>query len=259
MIKAAHLTFFFVFLSFSCANASQSLDEIKGMRGHDAVELSKKDRRMRPKIIHDTGYTLGVQSGAKWRNGKIQEELNAQGKSLDRIYNFKQLLIDGRVMPPVVIDSDDNLSVLDKQIVSVSKSYKIIKDAHFVSTSPSWRDYLSGSYFSVKEVNRILLPRTSEEVDIWEEAVEKGWIRGIKQADSIFKLNMRKLTRDMRGVILYRLLAGQGLVSMPRIESDRFAIRVGDKTLDLNERVFVIRRDAHFQQEDQWEPFRKNR
>lgn len=232
-----------------------ALDEVLGMRGNKAATSKPETMKIRPKIVRDAARMIGVQSGAAWRNKSIMAALERQASHLDTIFAFRLLLIDGQLLPPVIVQSDKSLELKGRTVVKTGTSYKIIKDARFVTAPPSWRDYFTAD-FTVRELDPHLLPRTREEIEIWEKEVRKGWKLGEQQADQIFELNMRRLTRDMKGQLLFRQLAKQGYVSLPEVSTGRYAIRVGDKTLDMNQTSFTLSEDAKFQTEDKWEPFR---
>lgn len=237
----------------------QSLKEILEMRndGGDEIEFTPEVKLIRPRSVQEAAYRLGIQSGAVWRNNNIRLALEKKAFSLDAIYSFRLLLSDGKILPPVIVKSDRQRSVTDKRTIQTGVSYKIIKDARMVSVPPTWRDYLFES-FSVRPVDEILYPRDRDEIAIWEKAARAGWEIGCQQADRLFAINLRKLTRDVRGMILFRLLAGQGFVSLPKVDEERVAIQVGEKTLDLNQTSFTISGDARFQEASKWKPFLKS-
>lgn len=236
------------------ADDPAELTSLLAKRGEKPDEDKAESKEMRVRIIRDAGYTMGVQAGAKWRNEQIQVVLDKRAADLDRIFAFRLLLIDGQVLPPVIVRSDRSMQVNDRTVVRTGSSFKIIKDARFVSNPPSWRDYLLAE-FSVGDISTHIYPRTDREVEEWEAAIRRGWTAGIAQADSIFVINLRKLTRDLRGLILFRQLAGQGYVSLPQVAQGQYAIRVGEKTLDLNQTSFSLVEDSRFQTEDKWAPF----
>jgi defect-in-organelle-trafficking protein DotC len=245
-------------LAAPCVGASEetpdALREVLAMRGTKASEMQAEARGLRLRIVKEAAYAMGVQAGAKWRNERISEVLEGQAAHLDTIFAFRLLLIDGQVLPPIIVRSDRSTELSDRTVVKTGTSYKIIKDARFVSTPPSWRDYFQ-TEFTVREVAPNLYPNSSEEVEAWEQEVARGWALGVQQADNIFEINMRLLTRDMRGLILFRQLAGQGYLSLPQVATGRYAIRIGDKNLDMDQTSFTIVEDSKFQPEDKWEPF----
>lgn len=232
----------------------KALNKLIALRGSRGIKLPDDPKNIRAQYIKETAFRLGIQSGAKWRNEQIQAALEKRSFALDSIFSFRLLLINGRVLPPVIVQSETALSVEANKAVQTGTSYKIIKEAKFVSSPPSWRDYMFQT-FSVQEVSPVMLPRKKTEVAIWESAILDGWEIGSKQADRIYDINIRKLTRDMRGIILFKLLAGQGFVSLPKINESRFAIQVGANQLDLDQTTFTISKDSQFQGENRWKPF----
>jgi defect-in-organelle-trafficking protein DotC len=232
----------------------KKLTEIIQKRGNSKTKISEEIASQRINAIRNVAYSLGIQSAAKWRYEQIEKVLESKKQNLNRIYSFDLLLLGNNVLPPVIIESSGSFLVEDKIAVKTDKSFKIIKEARIVSNPPSWRDYLLQE-FEVKPVDSILYPRTDEEIDVWESTVKKGWALGVRQADRVFSINLRKLTRDMRGMILFSFLSGQGLVSLPQVATDTYAIRVGKTTLDLGQKSFKLVVPSHFQGEEKWKPF----
>lgn len=238
------------------SNIPERLQYLLNLKCNDAEEIKNEYKEMRVNAVRDVAKRLGIQEGAKWRYDLIVEALSKHEKTLDQVYGFRFVLIDSKILPPVIIQSSGSIDVKDRVAVQTGTSYKIIKDARFVSNPPSWRDYLlQQRSFEVQPIPSSLYPKDKDEEKIWREVVASGWKRGIALADSVFEINLRKLDRDFRGMILFRLLSGQGFLSLPRVSEGRYAVRVGDKTLDLNQASFQIVRDSAFQQEDKWRPF----
>jgi len=234
----------------------ERLQYLMNLRSNDDEEIKNEFKEMRMNAVKDVAKKLGIQEGAKWRYGFIVNALHDHKDSLDQIYGFRLVLIESKILPPVIIQSSGAMNIKDRVAVQTGTSYKIIRDARFVSNPPSWRDYLlQERSFEVQPIPSSLYPKDKEEENVWKDLVAQGWQDGIEQADSVFKINLRKLDRDFRGMILFRLLAGQGFLSLPQVSQGRYAVRVGNKTLDLNQTNFTIVRDSAFQQESKWKPF----
>ena len=59
------------------------------------------------------------------------------------------------------------------------------------------------------------MPRDDEEREYWAEYVEKGWKYGYEQADEVFREDLARLESDFQGMIRYRALLAQGMISPP--------------------------------------------
>lgn len=233
----------------------EELQHILNLRGGSESVLDEESPLSRMTHVGKEAYRLGLQTAVKWRNEKFKKILNSKRQTLDSIYAFRLLLIDGQIMPPVIVKSTESYQVEQKSAVRTGTSYKIVSDAHFTSTAPSWRDYLIKDY-QVVPVASVLYPRSSEEIYQWQREIMRGWQKGLEHALIEFNTNFRRLDRDILGIMNFITLAKQGVVSLPRIAENRFALRVGNKTLDMDQRTFVIVEDSKFQKGDQWKPFR---
>jgi defect-in-organelle-trafficking protein DotC len=120
------------------------------------------------------------------------------------------------------------------------KVYNIMKNARIVSAARTWRSYLEREWGDVTPPPDILTPRDSDERKIWREYVSKGWEHGYRQADEIFAEDLARLTTDFEGMVRYRMLLAQGMVSPPyALQVDRgvtgggYEMRVGDRAVQI--------------------------
>lgn len=211
---------------------------------------------MRAKAIRDTAMTLGANGALAWESLRINKTLNQQEKSLDKIFNFNQLLIGNNVLPPVLVEANDNLTLSSKTAIrTASKTYKIISPAHFVSTAPNWREYLTMHFPKPNLPDKTLLPQTQTEANVWNSSLRDGWENGITQANAIFKINLNKLKRDYNGIVLYRKLLAQNMISAPFIAQTNLGITGDENEIRINDKVARITAPSQIQTNSQeWEP-----
>lgn len=78
---------------------------------------------------------------------QINNIIQTDSRQLDAIYNFNALMIQGKVVPPVISEANDlyNQKGTD-QIRLTKRVYNIEKQASFSSTAPNWRSYLNVNY-----------------------------------------------------------------------------------------------------------------
>lgn len=196
---------------------------------------------IRLKAIKDTAMSLGAQGGLAWRSKQINHMLEAQSSHLDQIFNFNALLINHNLLPPILVQSNNNYQQNSDTFIRLNqKSYKILHPAKFVTVPPTWRDYLSMDYPKPAQPDDSLLPQNNNEVAIWNKSLSKGWQQGIAQANEIFQENTNRMKRDFTGIILYRKLLAKHMVSAPFISSSSFGV-TGDKNqISINDRVMRI-------------------
>lgn len=201
---------------------------------------------IRKEAIKEAAVSYGARAGLAWRTFYIRREMDRRGRSLDRIYNFSQLLIpapSGLLIEPPIISENINAMIIetDGQQAAVSdRIYNIMNNAKIVSAARTWRTYLERDWGDVTPPPDILRPRNREEREIWRELVHKGWKEGVRQANAIFEQDLNRLISDFEGMIRYRMLLAQGMVSAPyALQVDRGVtgggdeMRIGDRAIQI--------------------------
>jgi len=109
-----------------------------------------------------------------------------------------------------------------------------------VTAPPTWRDYLWMNYSPPDRPNASLLPRDQEEQKVWDQAYEQGWKDGVVQANQIFSENMGRLKRDYNGMILYRKLLAQKMVTPPFVAKSELGVTGDVNEVRVNDQVLRI-------------------
>lgn len=120
------------------------------------------------------------------------------------------------------------------------KTYEIIKQARFATAIPTWKEYLLMEYKKPEKPFKALLPKNPDEQKVWKKYIKKGWDLGTKQADNIFEQNLSLLKRDYLGMIRYRLLLAQNMVSAPYVSKRNFGVTGGGDKMQVNDRTLTI-------------------
>jgi defect-in-organelle-trafficking protein DotC len=196
---------------------------------------------IRMEALKDTARSLGARSGLAYRGEEINASLYEEEKQLDGIFGFHALLLGDNILPPVLVESRDSLTVASPNVLRVAdRNYKIIKQARFVTLAPTWRDYLLMDDTRPPLPDESLWPKTDEEREIWADYVEMGWFEGIEQADHIYTDNLARLKRDYQGMIRYRMLLAQNMVSAPQVAHRELGVTGGGEELAINDRTLTI-------------------
>ena len=234
------------------------LKRLKEKNGRSLGQELKEevDQDVRFKAIRETATTLAVQTAVRYQYSRFNEEMESLSRALDKLYDFSLLLAhDGAVQPPVIVEANNALQIKSSvKSVSSRKVYKIIQDAKIVSVPPTWRHYLIKKFDAIESVNSVLLPRTPQERSIWRDAVVKGWSIGIQQAQRVFDANLNQLNRDFMGLVTYQRLAAQGIIGVPMVAEGEYGVKIRDKVLDVDQRIFRITQPAKFNEVDKWQP-----
>ncbi|MCS5711132.1 type IV secretory system conjugative DNA transfer family protein [Candidatus Berkiella aquae] len=196
---------------------------------------------LRYQSIREAALSTGARAGLAWRAKQINAITYRHERQLDLIYNFHAMLLDHSVLPPILIEGRHALDQTSDELLRVSdRAYTILAQARFVTMPPTWREYLLLSYKDPDIPDRSLLPRTDSEKEVWDRYIDEGWQAGITQADVIFAENLGRLKRDYEGMVRYRSLLAQNMVSLPYVSQINLGITGGDSQMAINDRVLKI-------------------
>lgn len=191
--------------------------------------------------LRDAALSTGARAGLAWRAKHINHIINKHERELDLIYNFTALLLDKNVLPPVLIEGRLTLDQTSDEIIRLAdRAYAIQSQARFVTMAPTWREYLRMNYSDPGMPDSSLLPRTQSEKEVWDRYLDEGWQIGITQADVIFTENLGRLKRDYEGMVRYRSLLAQKMVSLPFVAEVNLGVTGGANEMAINDRILRI-------------------
>lgn len=197
--------------------------------------------KIREMALKEIALSLGAQSGLAWRAKAIDEQLTEQARYLDTIYDFNSLILEHNILPPVLLEGRSTLNLADSQTIRLSdRTYKIGKQARFITTPPTWRQYLWMGFKEPEYPNVTLLPKTKEERAIWKKYIDKGWQQGIEQANTIMDENVARIKEDFSGMILYRKLLAMNIVSPPYVAHTELGVTGDGSEIHIDDRVLRI-------------------
>jgi defect-in-organelle-trafficking protein DotC len=192
----------------------------------DALENSvEQEQDLTLKIRRDSqkeaALSYGARGGLAYRTKLIMDDLKKNEKAMDRVYNFRRLLIKAPsnmfIEPPIVSEALNNLIVSPEgdEAAVADSIYEITRKARIVSAPRNWREYLERTWDTILPPPDILLPETADERKAWRLWVAKGWDEGYSQADEIFQADLDRMTADFEGMVRYRVLLAQNKISQP--------------------------------------------
>jgi defect in organelle trafficking protein DotC len=241
-----------------------SLEDLQNVEKEEPAKTEKGEGiayDLRKEAIKEAAVSFGARGGLAWRTYHISKELEERARQLDKVYDFRQLLIPAPsgllIEPPIVSESLNALIIQEGgQSAAVSdRLYNIVHNAKIVSTSRTWRTYLERDWGEIELPPDILRPETHQERKAWKELVAKGWAEGIAQADEIFQDDLLALMADFQGMVRYRSLLAQGMISPPyALQVDRGVtgggeeMRIGDRAVQITGVPELITGS------DQWQP-----
>lgn len=235
---------------------TQSLNTLENLNAKEMKATSDKANHIRTLGLQNTALTLAAQGGLSWRANQINTQLQQSSTQLDQIFNFNALMLNHSVMPPVLAEGHNTLNLADPNTIRIANvTYKIISQARFVTAPPTWRNYIWMDYPPPTVPNSALLPKTKDEQIIWQHYVQIGWQNGVQQANTIYSQNLGRLKQDYTGIILYRKLLAQHMVSSPFVATTDLGITGNDSELNINDQVLRITALPTLQNNSQkWQP-----
>ena len=246
-----------VLLSSAAAAEPVTLEALQSLKSRVAggKDQATEFSEIRAETQKAAALTVGAQGGLKSRNLEIRRLLKARSTQLNTLFNFSQLLIDGRLIPPV-IQTGERVFVREGDLAAreTGRIYRIHALARISQTPPVWQDYLLLDFPAPARPNEALLPENEQEEARWRVWVRQGWEAGLEQALRVFEQNMARLQRDYTGMLTYHRLAGRGVISSPFLgRLDRGALIEGD-TLRIDDRLLRLTRPAEFVAPEDWAP-----
>lgn len=197
--------------------------------------------RIRAAALTETALSLGAQAGLASRARFINDQLVSQARNLDAIYDFNSLVLEHNILPPVLLEGRNTLNLADAQTIRISdRTYKVAKQAHFITTPPNWRQYLWMDYKKPEYPNAILLPKNREERKLWCKCIERGWKQGLEQANTILEESIARIKEDFSGLILYRKLLAMNMVSAPFVSHTDLGVTGDGDEIRIDDRVLRI-------------------
>lgn len=201
---------------------------------------------MRKDAQKEAALSYGARGGLAKRNYEIVESMEGYGAALDKVFDFRQLLIkapSGMLIEPPIVKEADKALVIDAsgdEAAVADRVFDINKKAKIVSAPRNWRQYLQQSWSKVPPPPRVLWPKTPQEQANWNSWVEQGWQAGIDQADQIFETKVNQLVADYNGMVRYRMLLAQNMITAPYamhedrgVTGDENQMRVGDRAIRI--------------------------
>ena len=217
--------------------------------GQDNTKDDKADAmglQIRGDAIREAALSYGARGGLAYRTFEIQRRLAEYDTSMNKTFNFARLLIAAPsgllIEPPVVSEAQRAVLVnAGGQAAAVAdRIYRINKIARIVTAPRDWHLYLERDWGKVDPPPAILLPKSDVERAAWRKYVKEGWAAGVKQAEDTFEADLDRMTADFTGMVRYRELLAQGMISPPYALADDRGITGGGNEMRIGDRGVSI-------------------
>ncbi|MGB0719479.1 MAG: type IV secretory system conjugative DNA transfer family protein, partial [Bdellovibrionales bacterium] len=148
-----------------------SLQDIQNIKKENTIIDDKGGLPLdiRRDAVVEAAVSYGARAGLAWRTYQIREETEKRARYLDKVFDFRELLIpapSGLLIEPPVVSESINAMLIegDGQQAAVSdRIYNIIYNARIVSAPRNWRTYLEREWGEVEPPPDILRPEDDEE------------------------------------------------------------------------------------------------
>lgn len=213
-----------------------------------------KQKNLRLNAIKNAAYNIGLQTGTNYYYDKINERLEQISLELNRIYNFKALMIDDNFIPPSVDEATNAKRFIDDKESVEAKSVLKFDHKSKIGLTPDWRDYLYKKWPKPKKINSQLIPKTEREKSVFNDNYSRGWSDGKQQAKALYKLQMAKLTNDYQNMARYHNLVEMGIVTKPVLATNFSEAVIDGDTLTIGRSVNRITSESQYNTPDKWTP-----
>ncbi len=222
------------------------LEELKEQATGEEIRAENMGLQIRKDALREAALSYGARGGLAYRTFEIQRRLVEHESSLGRAFDFLRLLIavpSGLLIEPPVVSEAQRAVIVNsggQEAAVADRVYRINRVARIVTASRDWRLYLERDWGAVDPPPALLLPQTDEERAAWRVWVQEGWDAGVTQAQETFEADLDRLTNDFVGMVRYRDLLAQGMISPPyAMHEDRGVtgggseMRVGDRGVSI--------------------------
>lgn len=240
----------------------EQLEEIEGYKGGKDNDSDKEmPFDIRKDALKEAALSYGARGGLAWRSYEVNKQIDDRATYMDKVYDFRQLLIAApsgfMIEPPIISESLRALLIEgDGQKAAVSDAiYRINENVKIVSAPRNWRNYLERTWGPVEKPPEILRPKDAKERAEWRINIKKGWDEGLEQADEIFAQDLNRLQMEFSGMVRYRQLLAQGMVSPPFAQQIDRGVTGETATMRIGDRAVVITGVPELITESQrWQP-----
>ncbi len=224
--------------------------------GPNAVGL-----QIRADAQREAALSYGARGGLAFRTFEIQRRLAEYDASLSGTFDFARLLIaapSGLLIEPPIISEAQQAVIVNstgQDAAVADRVYRINRNARIVTAPRNWRLYLERDWGRVDPPPAILLPKTEEEKFAWAEYVKQGWEAGIKQAEDVFEADLDRMTNNFIGMVRYRELLAQGMISPPYAYADNRGVTGGGNVMRVGDRgVTITGQSSLIPKSETWTP-----
>ena len=217
---------------------------------------------VRQAALRESATVFGAREGLRIQSCVIRDEVEKKVAELDKRYRFNELMMGQGVLPPVISEGRNSVS-LDATVLRIAtRVYHLDENARVVDVAPTWRDWvlvgLSGDACGPNPVDvpahEQMRPQTPAEEAFYRSVLARSYEMGVRQAKDVLAANLARLDRTYAGMRRYFELFQRGMVSAPVIASSTdVVVRDDPNTLVVGNTVIRITVPVNFvEKNDLW-------
>lgn len=242
---------------------TNSLDRVSGELT-SPVGAEESISIVRETALRETAATVGARAGLHDRSCEIDAVLKKRAEALDRQFRFSSMMMGRGMLPPVISEARDTVSIGTSVMRIASRAYHLDEPAVLVDVAPTWRNWLyigltieaCDKAFKTPEVAPQQRPQNDKERAYFNQVLQASYKAGRAQAQQAFDLNLARLERTYQGMRRYFELYERGMVSAPMLISETDVVAMDDpNTMLVGNTVIRITTNAAFvQKPEKWKP-----
>jgi len=237
------------------------MTELQEQYTGEEVKADQMGLQIRADALREAALSYGARGGLAYRTFEIQRRLAEYDKSMSRAFDFNRLLVAAPsgllIEPPIVSEAQRAVLVnAGGQAAAVAdRVYRINRVARIVTAARNWRLYLERDWGRVDPPPGLLLPRDDTERAEWRAWIKEGWDAGVLQAEDTFEADLDRMTADFVGMVRYRELLAQGMISPPYALNEDRGVTGGGSEMRVGDRgVTITGPSALIPRSDSWKP-----
>lgn len=202
--------------------------------------------QIRNDALREAALSFGARGGLAYRTFEIQRRLAEHEMSLGKTFDFSRLLVSAPsgllIEPPVVSEAQRAVLVNGggQEAAVADRVFRINRAARIVTAPRDWRLYLERDWGKVEPPPSLLLPRDDAERAQWRSWIKEGWEEGVTQAQETFEADLDRMTNDYVGMVRYRELLAQGMISPPYAMHEDRGVTGGGSEMRIGDRGVTI-------------------
>lgn len=202
--------------------------------------------QIRNDALREAALSYGARGGLAYRTFEIQRRLTEHEASLNKSFDFTRLLVAAPsgllIEPPVVSEAQRAVLVngAGQEAAVADRVFRINRNARIVTAPRNWRLYMERDWGRVDPPPGLLLPKDADERKQWRSWIQEGWDAGVQQAQETFEADLDRMTNDFVGMVRYRELLAQGMISPPYAMHEDRGVTGGGSEMRVGDRGVAI-------------------